>query len=393
MQRVLVSRRARRFFAALYLACVLVFLFGVARFYRPGLGLTSMLRFGRDFESRVIPELRHAPRFVVAKTGYDGQFYAQLAAKPVPWDPDVQRALDDPLYRSGRIVPSLVAYTLAGGNPVRAMHVFAGMNVVIWCGLAWLLLYWFPAGTAWDFVGWAGILFSAGTMMCVCRALPDFSAFVLIVAALRLWEGGRRNAAGGVLGLAGFVRETSILAAALVAEKPSDRKRALATLGRVTAAVLPALALVLVLRLVVVARASHAASNNFGLPLMGMLRRFAQVADDGLVKSAGVVATMASIVVQAGFFVVRPRLTEARFRLGLAYVILFLFTNDAIWGGYPGSAPRVLLPLLFAFNLALPRSARLWPLLLLGNLSVVTGWHNLMHPPEPAPASQSQLGG
>jgi len=378
-----VSERARLVFTTLYVACVVVFLTGVAGFYRPGLGFTSMLRFGEDFESRVIPELRREPHFVVRGKGYDGQFYAQLAAKPVPWDPSVRRALDNPPYRSGRIVPSLVAYALAVGNPARAMHVFAVMNVAVWGVLAWLLLYWFPPGTTWDFACWGGILFSAGTMMCVCRALPDFSAFVLIVAALRFWERGRRNAAAGMLGLAGLVRETSILAAVMLVTRPSDRKSALGTLGRVALAGIPALVLMVGIRLLV-AGTSHAASENFGLPFMGMLRRFAQIAEDGFVSSAGVVVTMVAIVAQAAFFVFPVRLADVRYRLGAVYALLFVVTNDAIWSGYPGSAPRVLLPLLFAFNLALPRTPRWWPLLVVGNLSVVTGWHNLMHPPKSA---------
>ncbi|HEV8551260.1 MAG TPA: hypothetical protein VGQ57_19565 [Polyangiaceae bacterium] len=372
----------RLLFTGLYAACAIVFLIGVARFYRPGLGFTSMLQFGARFEPRVIPELRHVPRFVVRGAGYDGQFYAQLAAKPQPWDADIQRALDDPTYRSGRIVQSLFAYGLAGGNPARAMHVYAVMNVAIWGVLAWLLLAWFPPGTPWDFACWAGVLFSAGTMMCVCRALPDLAAFVLIVAALRAWERGRRTAASCLLGLAGFMRETSILATAIVLEKPEDRAAVKSTLWRVAVCVTPALALMVALRWI--AGPSNAASNNFGVPFVAMLRRFALVAHDGLLKSAGVVATMVSIVAQAGFFAFRWRALDARVRLGLAYLVLFAVTNDAIWEGYPGSAPRVLLPLLFAFNVALPRAAKWWPLLVLGNLSVVTGWHNLTHPPKHA---------
>jgi hypothetical protein len=384
LERGSVSHRAR-LFTGLYVACVLVFFVGVAGFYRPGLGFTSMLLFGRDFEARVIPELRHEPHFVVAAKGYDGQFYAQLAAKPVPWDPDVQRALDNPPYRSGRIVTSLVAYALAGGNPARAMHLFAVQNIVVWCGLAWLLLAWFPPGTAWDFVCWAGLLFSAGTLMSVCRALPDLSAFTLIVAALRLWERKRPTATASLLGLAGLVRETSILGAAMLAERPNDRRSAWRTLGRLALVVSPAVALMLVLRFSV--GKSGAVSDNFGLPFAGLIKRIVLIGHDGIVKSAGVVLTLASIVVQAGFFAFRARLGEARGRLGLVYVVLFAFTNEAIWSGYPGSAPRVLLPLLFAFNLSVPRTPRHWPLLLLGNLSVVTGWHNLMHPPKPAAAA------
>lgn len=365
--------------------CALVFLAGIAGFYHPGVGFTSMVRFGKDRESRVIPELRAVPRFVVAGTGYDGQFYAQLAAKPAPWDASVRTALDSPPYRSGRMATSVVAYVLGGGNPAYAMHVYAAMNVVVWLVLAWLLLHWFPPGTTWDFACWVGILFSAGTMMSVCRALPDLSAFTLMVGGLRLWETARPNAATGLLALAGLVRETSILAAAIVVEKPSTRQGALRTLGRIVLIAAPALVLTVALRYV--AGKSHAATDNFALPLVAFVKRWLLIGKDGVLRSAGVVLTMLSIAVQVAFFASRVRFADARFRLGAVYVVLFAFTSDAIWEGYPGSAPRVLLPLLLAFNLALPRTRRFWWLLLLGNLSVVTGWHNLTHPPKPAEAT------
>ena len=371
-------------FAALYLACVLVFLSGVAGFYRPGVGFTSMVRFGKDREARVIPELRAVPRFIVAGSGYDGQFYAQLAASPAPWKASVRAALDNPPYRSGRMATSVVAYVLGGGNPAYAMHVYAAMNVVVWLVLAWLLLHWFPPGTPWDFACWVGILFSAGTMMSVCRALPDLPAFTLMVGGLRLWETARPNAAAGLLGLAGLVRETSILAAAIVVEKPSNRQSALRTFGRIVLIAAPALALTVALRYV--AGKSHAAADNFALPFVAFVKRWLLIGKDGVLRSAGVIATMLSIGVEVAFFASRVRIADARFRLGAVYVVLFAFTSDAIWEGYPGSAPRVLLPLLLAFNLALPRTRRFWWLLVLGNLSVVTGWHNLTHPPKPADA-------
>jgi hypothetical protein len=381
-----VTKRARLVFSAVYVALVVVFLIGVAGFYRPGLGFTSMIRFGRAFEHRVIPALANEPRFVVSGKGYDGQFYAQLAAKPVPWSPDVKRALDHSAYRSGRIVPSLVAHALALGNPARAVHVYAVLNVFVWLVLAWLLLYWFPPGTSWNLACWFGILFSAGTMMSVCRALvADLSAFVLVIAAVRYWESARPNTSAALLAAAGLVRETSILAATVVLEKPTVPRSALRTLGRALLIALPALALMAALRIVV--GESRVVDANFGLPFVSIVRRVALIAEEGFVKSAGVVVTMLSIVVQACFFVFRPRIADARWRLGIVYALLLIVSDYAIWRGYPGAAPRVFLPLLFAFNLALPRTPRLWPLLLVGNLSVVTGWHNLTHPPEPAALS------
>jgi hypothetical protein len=45
--------------------------------------------------------------------------------------------------------------------------------------------------------------------------------------------------------------------------------------------------------------------------------------------------------------------------------------GEAVWEGFPGAAPRIVVPLTLAFNVVVPRGLRWWPVLLLGNLSAI----------------------
>lgn len=60
--------------------------------------------------------------------------------------------------------------------------------------------------------------------------------------------------------------------------------------------------------------------------------------------------------------------------------MLFIFLGPAVWGGYPGAAARVVLPMTLAFNVLVPRGLRWWPILLLGNLSALSAVDQLRPP-------------
>jgi hypothetical protein len=45
--------------------------------------------------------------------------------------------------------------------------------------------------------------------------------------------------------------------------------------------------------------------------------------------------------------------------------------GESVWEGYPSAAVRVLLPMLLAFNLTVPRGPRWWVVILLGNITIL----------------------
>lgn len=360
--------------SALYVASVVLFLGLMAGFYRPGLGFTSMILFGTTFQGRALPAVNAMPRYYVIGDGYDGQFYAQLAARPAPWDGEVKLALDAPGYRAGRILPSVTAFALGLGRPDWAVHVYAAQYLAVWLLMALLLLHWFPPDSFWSFVCWSGILFSSGTLLSVCRALPDAFATLLLLVGWYLWDRKHPWAASVALGLAGLARETAVLTNALIVPAiPRDARGWRRLVGLGLLAVLPTL-LWLVVRIELVG--SITGNKNIGTPFVALSQRFGQLIPDIAHPTAKLVfelSVLVALVAQAGFFLVRLRPSEAAWRIAVPHVLLMLVLSERVWQDYPLAAARVLSPLVVAFNIGLPRQARYWPLLIVGNLSIVSG--------------------
>jgi hypothetical protein len=342
-------------FRAAYFACVVGFLVGMSGYYREGVGFTTLILFGDQFEKQALPEVQSTPHYVFQGPGYDGQFYAQLAVRPNPWDANVRDALDNPWYRSGRILPSFVACGLSAGRPSWTLNVYAVQNIVVWLLSALLLLRWFPPGTLSDFVAWAGTVFSAGLMMAVCRALPDAWALLLLLAGLTLLE-HRSRAAPFVLGLSGFAKETSLAAVFVFFDAvPRKRLQVLELARRFALATAPTLAWLALLRLT--GGRVQLSEGAFAFPFAGLVQRMLEFPDDwrnALIELSVPVA----ILGQALFFLLRWRPSEYRWRLGIAYVPLLALLGESVWQGYPIAAARVLLPLTLAFNLAMPRGVK-----------------------------------
>src|SRR5690606_13592753 len=82
-----------------------------------------------------------------------------------------------------------------------------------------------------------------------------------------------------------------------------------------------------------------------------------------------------SLATQLLFFALRPRWNDRWWRLGAVMSLLMLVLGEAVWEGFPSAAARVLLPMLLAFNLTLPRGWRWGVVLILGNLSLLGSSH------------------
>jgi len=78
--------------------------------------------------------------------------------------------------------------------------------------------------------------------------------------------------------------------------------------------------------------------------------------------------------------VLRQRWNDLWWRVGVGFAALLIILGPAVWAGFPGAAPRVVLPLVLAFNVVLPRGRWWWPVLVLGNLSILTAPSQLAPP-------------
>ena len=366
-------------------AAVAFFCWAISLCYIPQKGFSGLVQFGDSFVERQLPEVRALNPYVMERSsGYDGQFYAQLAVRPDPADPEVQQAMDNPAYRARRMLLPWVAHLLGAGRPAWVLQVYALLNVACWLALAVFLWRWFPPVGVEQTLRWLGVLFSGGLLASVRNALTDGPSLLLLALGMRWLELQRSWLASAILGLAGLARETSVLAGVALLDglRKSWRGWGRACAQGVLVA-LPVALWLFYLRHALPQDGGGAGAGNFALPFSGLCRRAASLwtalwaAGHVPVYTWYSLALLVSLVVQSCFFLLRLRWSDPWWRVGAIHAVLLAFLGDAVWEGYPGAAGRVLLPMLLAFNVAIPYGRRWWAVCLLGNLSVVSAFNTL----------------
>ncbi len=366
--------------ALMYAAAVVAFLASLPQYYQRTTGFTTLICFGDQFDSTALRAVYDAPHVIhYQSSGYDGQFYAQLAVVPLLRDRRLDHALDNPPYRARRILFAWTAYLLGLGRPASILKAYAVQNIIAWLLLAWLLLRWFPPTRARNFVPWFGCLFGVGLAGSFRFALLEGPSMVIIVLAVWAAERNRSWLAAALMGLAGLARETNVLASGLLVRAiPRTRRDVLALAGQACLVAAPFLLWAAYVKSIYPAF-SYSNPDSFAVPFSGYVGKWAEVASD--VRRFGWhtfgrynVALMIAITVQAGYLALRWDWRSPWWRVGAAYCALLPLLSFPVWGGYPGAAPRVLLPLAFAFNAQVVKSRWFWPLVILGNLSV---WHGI----------------
>lgn len=367
------SPAARRWWRAAGAAAVAAFAVAVARFWHPVWGLTPLIQFDAAFHASEIPELRSQPVYVYRDTGaYDGVAYAQLAYHPLLGSPALARALDNPAYRARRILPSALAWLLAGGRDAAIIQVYAALNIAAWIVLAAILWRLLAVRDFCTWLAWAGLLFSAGALASVRFSLTDLPALLLVACAVAAAERGRGGRGVGWLAAAGLCRETSFVALPAALGRPwISRSNA----GRAAAALAPWAAWALYVRWRL--GPDQAAPGNFAWPLAAFAAKWRDSllqlgqAPDRLL-AAGTLLAVAGLTVQAAYLLRHRDPSDPWWRLGAAGLLLMLLLGPAVWEGFPGAAPRVLLPMGLAFAvLASRRRAAGW--LIAGNLGILAG--------------------
>ena len=383
-----------------YAAAIVFFVTSVAKWCDPVTGLTPLIRFGERFEHRLLPAVRALPRHVYEGDGYDGQFYAQLSVDPLLRDPEIGRALDAPLYRARRILFSWTAYLAGLGRTDWVVQAYAAQYVVVWLLLAWVLCRWFPPTSLRNLGLWFGCLFSEGLVVSVLRTVPDGPGMLLLAVGAAAMERGRTNRAALVVGIACLAKSTNALWSAMVLRADDVRHRDWRNLllrGFLVAGPGAAWALYLLL-------GSHelgglgglgggltelvgggSVSGNFGLPFSGYASKWAATVAELRAAGGGGVArfslfALIGLTTQAVVLLAARDWRNPWWRAGIGSVVLMAFLGPAVWEGYPVAVTRVLLPMVFAFNAVLPRTAWFWPLFVLGNLSVLQSLEYLRVP-------------
>jgi hypothetical protein len=364
-----------------WFSCSLVvglFTWIVSLYYIPGKGFTYLIEFGAANRAMFLPEVKAVNHFEFPNaSGYDGQWYAQIAMHPRLADRVLSGAVDTLPYRVRRILFEWTAWAIGGGNPTRTMNVFAFQNVACWYVLAALLFRWFPPVCWGNCFRWAAVLFSFGLIFSVKGALLDGPSLLLIAVGMALIESRCPWWGAFVLGISGLGKETNVLGGSALSPSDARLPRAWATwLAQIVFVLLPVVLWAYGLTLWI-GKGTDTGTRNFSGILTGVSHKALEAVSSLMVKGNAFSSeamldflVLVGLLAQLSFFAFRIRWRELWWRMGASYGVLLLFLGDPVWEGYPSAAPRVLLPMTLAFNVLVPRGGW-WPLLLVvGNLGI-----------------------
>ena len=363
---------------------VAAFLAGVARYYHPPFGLTALIDFPAATHTDELPIVQQTPHYddPISGSGYDGQYYSQLAIDPLLRDPRLDRAMDNPPYRAHRILFSWTAWAIGLGRPAWILNVYAAQNIVAWLILALLLCRWLPPQSLRNFLLWTGCLLGHGLIMSVRFALVDGPSLVLITLAVIAAERQRPIVAALVIGISGLGRETNVLAASLFAGRLGrDVRSWLLVAGCLALCLLP-MALWLDYLRSIYRSLALSGGDNLSIPFEGLAWKFRSLSTalaNPLQRSDALVTLCAVL----GFLTQGLYIVATLFRrdgrtpwtlVGASFLLLVLATHQVVWAGTPGAFGRAALPLAVATNVRLAKGGRAsWPIIVLANLGVVPG--------------------
>lgn len=343
--------------------------------FSPQTGFTSLIRFGETWQERRHPSLQNLPIATVPESsGYDGQFYAQIALDPLLRDPGLARVIDAPAYRARRILAPAVAALLGFGNPWWTLQAYALVNVLCWFTLGWLL-YRHIGGQDWlSHARWFGCMFSLGVLDSVRQSLVDLPALLLLVLAVTSCSPARTIRSTFWLALGNLTKETGLLGTlALTGGMRPFRWKSVAF--SLAASVLPLALWSLYVQRHFASSSGSDGLGNFTWPLLGLVEQCRDSVHEMLLGnfdsrySFSLVAIL-GLFTQSWVLWRHRQLDSPWWRVGAAYSILLLFLSSWVWSGY-WAACRAVLPMTIAFNLLLPANRYFWPLWILGNLTLL----------------------
>ena len=365
-----------------YLGAVAIFLVSIGGFYSHETGFTSLIVFGSEFQDRALPVLRSESLHVNEGTGYDGQFYAQLAIDPLLLDPAIESALDSFPYRSRRILFSWTAFLLGLGQPPWILQAYAVQNIICWLALAFVLLRWLPPIDFKNFFLWFGCLFCHGLIFSVRDSLLEGPSLLILALTIVAIEGGRRWLAVSLIGLSGLGRATNLLSVASLFNTP---RRGVVLVTHTVMICLPLALWVAYVHGSYPGLSVSTGTDNFGAPFSGLVEKLSvtltTLRTEGWASYARFsLLALVSLTTQAVVLTFLADWRSPWWRVGMTYGVLMVVLGSAVWAGSTIAATRVLLPMTCAFNILLPRNQAFWPLAVLGNLTVVHGLEALRVP-------------
>lgn len=362
--------------ATYWTASVLFAVLVLAKF-SPRTGFTSLIRFGETWQERRHGALQGLPLATVpGSSGYDGQFYAQIALDPFLRGPELEKVIDAPAYRARRILVPAIAAALGLGHPWWTLQFFALINVCCWFALGWLLLRQIGPADGLALARWTGCMFSMGVLESVRQSLVDLPALLLLALAVHAHTQSRPARSALWLVLGNLAKETSLLGTFALrwdsSLRPFPWRRV--CLGLMIA-ILPLTLWSLYVRQRFAQTPGNVGLGNFSWPLFGLLAQAKSSLRElslGNLDSRYSFSLIAIIgfVTQTWVLWGTRQFSSSWWRIGAVHSLLLLFLSSWVWSGY-WAVCRAVLPMTIAFNLLLPGTRGFWPLWIAGNLTML----------------------
>ena len=372
------ERLKRLVYKSIYIAAFVFFALKIYQHHHYNYGYSLLPLFNHDFQERSIELLKETPHYT-HEDGYDGQFYAQLALKPLARGTEIETALDNYTYRARRILFSWTAWCLGLGQPSWILQAYSFQNAIFWFLTAILLIRWLPPINAQNTFRYIACFFTLGLVNSFSRALLDGPSLFLIVMAAFLIETRRSWLGAATLGLAGLGKETNLIAVVTLLGPGKLRSNLNSQfILKAAIAILPfVLWFAYVLSSSQFGNSENIGTRNFTLPFVGAFETFLTI-----IKVAGdkgfppgtflTLATLGSLLVQGIYLLARPKKNSVWSRIGIVFAILMLVLGPAVWEGLQ-AVPRVLLPMTIAFNILFSRKLFLIPILVFANTLTFVG--------------------
>ena len=190
---------------------------------------------------------------------------------------------------------------------------------------------------------------------------------------IRAAEKNRNVLAAISLGIAGLVRETSVLAGAGLLRSNQGRRGWTRSSALVLACLTPAFLWAIVLRV----HYGHSGGMRNIAPsfsaFAGKIREIeTEWHDHGFASVEDEVFVVVSLAAQVAFLAIRPNPRVVWWRVGAPFALLCTFLGPAVWEGTPSAATRAVLPMTLAFNVLVPRTGAGLILLAAGNLTLLS---------------------
>jgi hypothetical protein len=334
-------------------------------------GFLGLPRFGEVFRDRAMnPVKRYAPPARPNDVGYDGQFYAQIALDPTLRDPALSNACDILSYRAKRILLPAFAYALGAGQPWYVLQIYALLNLAFWFLLLTVLLLHFGVDTWSKRLLCIGILWNAGSLISIGRALTDLPALCLGIIAV-CWQEkptnknsmsaytqcGVRLMGSVVASLSVLTKETAILSLFSFLGSPIRRRW-----WQITVTIVIILAPIGLWTIYVhnTAGTDETSLGNFTYPLLGFANKLSDewrkaFAEFPRLPLLELIAPW-SIAVQVVWMIWKRSWRSPWWQFGAGFVCLAIMLGPWVWATQSAYS-RCLLPMAVSFNVLLFQSS------------------------------------